>query len=365
MTAQRKKGKVTLREVADQAGVSVTTASMVLNQRHGTSFSEETIVRVRLAAETLGYAGSGAATFRQSIFPKQTIGVFLPYVTGSYYATMARAASLSAYECQLDSIAVETHDDAQRELRALSSLCASNIAGLIFTYVPLNYQQVEEIARSIPVVVIGERNDSVRLDIVETDSYHMGALVAQHLLDLGHRHLAFVGTQPGWWGYSGAHRVAGVQETIAAAGPGVRLTTRIENSLQDSAGDTKQARREIGRRLSEACMADRSITGFIASSDYLAYGVLDTLHAHGYRVPEDYSVCGIDDVFSSSLPGVDLTTVSHHALQKGQRAFALLQQKITAHQQGARMAPEPVSILRVEYLSTLVVRGSSAKPRET
>lgn len=362
MTPDTKKSKVTLRQVAKHAGVSVATASMILSQKEGVSFSEETIARVREAADALGYARAEAQP--QGVFRQQIIAIFLPSVTGNYYASMARAAGHAASEQGLDSICFETHNDPACEQRGLSALCASDIAGILFTYVPYHYQRVEAIAQSLPVVVIGDRNDSVHLDMVETDSYHTGTLVARHMLELGHRHLAFVATQPDWFGYSGAQRIAGVTDTLAAAGPEVHLTTRIDEATHAYTVDTKLARREIGRSLAEACLADRRITGFIASSDYLAYGVLDALDARGYRVPEDYSVCGIDDVFSSSLPGVSLTTVNHHVTQKGRRAFDMLHRKISVGKRGEAADAEPVSYLRVEYLSTLIPRRSTAPPRQ-
>ena len=101
-----------------------------------------------------------------------------------------------------------------------------------------------------------------------------------------------------------------------------------------------------------------AITGFIAVSDYLAYGVWDALAEHGFRVPEDYSVCGCDDLFASSLPGISLTSVNPHNNEKGKRAFDLLYRKMTA----APQAEEPISIIQVEYLSTLIVRNSTSRP---
>lgn len=363
MDTKSQKSKVTLRQVAKHAGVSAATASMILSQKEGVSFAEETIARVRSAAEALGYTRVEAQT--QGIFRRRVVAIFLPSVTGNYYASMARAAGYAASEQGLDTICFETHNDPDCEQRGLSILSASDIAGLLFTYVPYHYQQVEAIAQDLPVVVIGDRNNKVHLDMVETDSYHTGELVARHMLELGHRHLAFVATQPDWFGYSGAQRIAGVVDTIAAAGPEVHLTTRINESARAYNVDTKLARREIGRSLAEACLDDRRITGFIASTDYLAYGVLDALDARGFRVPDDYSVCGIDDVFSSSLPGVSLTTVNHHVTQKGRRAFDMLHRKITARKSGGAAEAEPISYLRVEYLSTLIPRRSTGAPRQT
>lgn len=356
-----KSPKATLKQVAALANVSLSTASLILNQKPDVSFSKDTVSKVMLAAETLGYGKASSRLEPPQVFGKKVVAVFMPAVTGNYYTSMVHAIDQAASLQGYDTICFETHRSKERELRGLTYIGKTDVAGIIFTFIPHNYELVEEIAKAIPVVVVGNRNNVLHLDMVETDNYRAGVLLARHMLELGHRHVAFLATVRDWWGYASAQRLVGAQETFQKECPQAKLTIKSQPAGDPLMGELLSSRK-IGAKLCESCLDDKSITGFIAIHDYVAYGALDALAQHGLRVPEDYSVCGCDDIFASSLPGVGLTTVNHHIQEKGIQAFALLHRKI----QSASIDedhPSPVSIMRVEFLSTLIARSSTAKPR--
>ncbi len=352
--------KATLKQVAELADVSLSAASLILNQKPDVSFSKETVSRVMLAAETLGYGRSHTPAAPPEVFRKKVIALFMPGVTGNYYTSMVYSIDQAASQQGYDTVCFETHRSKERELRGLSYFSKSDIAGIIFTFIPHNYELVEEIAKTIPVVVVGNRNQVLHLDMVETDNYRAGVLLARHMLELGHRHVAFLATTREWWGYASAQRLVGAQETFQKECPQAKLTVKTLPAGDPLMGEMLSSRK-IGAMLCESCLEDRSITGFIAIHDYVAYGALDALAQHGYRVPEDYSVCGCDDIFASSIPGVGLTTVNHHIQEKGAQAFALLNRKMHDASTGEEQ-PSAISIMRVEILSTLMVRTSTAKP---
>ena len=116
--------------------------------------------------------------------------------------------------------------------------------------------------------------------------------------------------------------------------------------------------REMARKTSAECLKDPDLTAFICISDYCAYGVIEALSERDLRVPEDYSLCGLDDMFPSSLPGVRLTTIDRHPIEIGASSLDLLWQRITSP-----ALPTLTHVTRVEYLSTLIDRGSCASPR--
>ena len=355
-----KDSKATLKQVADLAEVSLSTASLILNQKPGVSFAKETIFRVMQAAEALGYGGRPSPGAPAEVFHRKVIAIFMPGVTGNYYTSMVYAIDQAANQLGYDTICFETHRSKERELRGLSYLAKTDLAGILFTFIPHNYEQVEEIAKTLPVVVVGNRNNMLHLDMVETDNYRAGVLLARHMLELGHRHVAFLATIRDWWGYASAQRLVGAQETFQRECPQAKLTVKTHPATDPLQGELLNSRK-TGALLCESCLEDKSITGFIAIHDYVAYGILDALAKHGYRVPQDYSVCGCDDIFASSLPGVELTSVNHHIQEKGMQAFTLLHRKIQAAQEG-ESSSAPVSIMRVEFLSTLMVRASTSKP---
>ena len=355
-----------LKEVAELAGVSLATASMVINRNESVSFAPETVSRVFLAAQTLGYGKLNAILSPQS-HPekKKVIALFLPSVTGNYYTAITRAVNTAANQKGYDTVSFEAFRDPDRELRGLSFLSNIDIAGIIFTYIPHNYEFVEKMAQNLPIVVIGTQNSVLRMDMVETDNYRSGVLLAHHMLELGHRHVAFIATDRSWWGYPSTQRIQGVKDTFQRECPEACLTEKILNISSSLTQDSKSYSVKIGSELAESCLVDKKITGFIAVNDYLAYGIMDALISHGYRVPQDYSVCGCDDIFPSGLLNVNLTTVNHHISEKGLSAFDLLYRRMMASQAVGEEYPSPVSILRVEYLSSLVVRGTTARPTRT
>ena len=91
----------------------------------------------------------------------------------------------------------------------------------------------------------------------------------------------------------------------------------------------------------------------------VAYGVLDALVREGYRVPEDFSLCGFDNVTSSGYQRIQLTSVENYTFNHGKSAFNLLLERI----EGGPNDREDQPINRVEYRSRLIVRGSTGKPR--
>ncbi len=355
-----KSPKVTLKQVSELAGVSLSTASLILNHRSDYSFSSETVSRVVMAAESLGYGKS--QQWEEPIFRKKVIAVFLPGIAGNYYTSMVYAIDRAANELGYDTICFATYRSEERELRGISYLCKTDIAGVLFTFIPHNYKMVEEISKNLPVIVIGNRNNVLHMDMVEANNYRAGVLMARHMLELGHRHVAFLATTRQWWGYASAQRLVGAQETFENESPHAKLTILTSPANDPLKSDTLSSQK-IGAELCERCLEDKSITGIIANHDYVAYGALQTLAKHGYRVPEDYSVCGCDDIFASSLPGVELTTVNHHIDERGRQAVALLHRKIE-EMNTTGIEPSAVSIMRVEFLSTLMVRKSTGRPRQ-
>jgi LacI family transcriptional regulator len=113
--------------------------------------------------------------------------------------------------------------------------------------------------------------------------------------------------------------------------------------------------------LARECLSLPKITAFAAVNDMVAYGVLDLLAKEGLRVPEDYSVCGFDNLFPSRLSAVSLTSVEHYIAERGRNAMEILYGKI---ENGPGIEPRN-SFIRVEYRHMLKERSSTGAPRKT
>lgn len=347
--------RATLQDVARAANVSTTTVSMILRGTPGVTFSKETVRRVMDAASELGYRRPSSA----GSFDRPTVAVFLPLVTGSYYTFITQAITQQANQVGYDTIVLETHRNAQRELRLMHSLSRTGVAGAIFTAPPMTLDAAVELARAVPTVIIDNKRSDIALDTVLTDDFRVGELVASHLLELGHRTVAFVAIDREWQGIHSCQRLVGAQACFMRH-EGARLKVFSRRAPDTLRPGSFIETRELARQIAEECMQDTEITGFICISDYAAYGVMDALAAHSFRIPEDYSVCACDNLFASSLVGVSLTTVDRHPVEIGVNSFELLHQRICALESGARNSER---VTRVEYLSSLIIRGSSGALR--
>ena len=349
-----KNHRPTLKQVAQVAQVSQSTASMILNQKSGVSFNRETVDRVYSAALRLGYLKEDAPV--SSVFQKRVVAIFTSTITGYYYTALIQAIEQAAQQENYEALCFQTYHSATREMSGISMFSHSDIAGIIFTYVPQNYAMLENIPQDIPVVVIGDHHAFLRADMVETNNYAAGMIMARHILSLGHRHVAFLNDFFEWQGYPTSTRLKGVQAVFDQQ-PDAVLYVQSQQAVGELALGSYMTRRKAGYEMMQACLAEHpQATAIMAITDVLAYGVLDALYERNLRVPEDYSVCGFDNNFASDLLG--LTTLDHHMFEIGIQAFLLLHAKIRKEQ------VLPLStITKTELLGSLIPRRSTAALR--
>ena len=156
-------------------------------------------------------------------------------------------------------------------------------------------------------------------------------------------------------------RAQGLQEAYHMWCPEGSVTICSHVNSLEAEITTPDLEYRSGMELAYKCLRNDKITGIVAINDMVAYGVLDALVREGYRVPEDFSLCGFDNVTSSGYQRIQLTTVDNNTFSHGKSAFNLLLERI----EGGLNNREDQPINRVEYRSRLIVRGSTGKPRST
>lgn len=353
----KKQPRITLKQVAELANVSSSTASMILNQKSGFSFSKDTVERVWDAAERLGFITPQGQGTAHSVFQRRVVAIFSSTVTGYYYTAMVQAIEQAAQQAQYETVCFQTYHSPTREMSGISMFSRSDIAGIIFTYTPVNYKMLASIPDSLPVVVIGESNKYIREDMIELNNYAVGQVMARHILSLGHRRVAFFDDSFEWDGYPSSRRLAGVQAEFAGQ-PGAELVVLSQRAAGEMSFGSFMTRRRAGYEMMQTCLRDhRDVTAIIAITDVLAYGVLDAMREQGLRAPEDYSVCGFDNNLTSDLLG--LTSMDHHVFDIGVQAFRMLHARLHSEEPDL-----PDIITKKELLSGLIQRTSTAGPRE-
>jgi LacI family transcriptional regulator len=354
--------KVTLADVSRLAGVSQATVSMILSKRQGVSFSEETVAAVLEAAETLQYqtvAGRRIVTSAQATAGggTQTVLVVCPNILNSYYGTMIQAIQQSAARKNYDVCVQITYRRLESELAALRLAESARFSGIIFTMIAYPNEVMARVSPSIPVVVITDRRSPLDVDTVELSNYEAGSQVARHLVELGHKHVACVSTTLDRINSARTQRLQGFQETFQSICPEGTMMVKSRDISPETERDDMDIEFAVGYELTRKCLVDRKITALVAVNDMVAYGVIDAVRDAGFRIPEDYSVSGFDNLFPSRFTGVSLTSIEHRIADKGRNAFDMLYARISDH------ASERKIINRVEYKSELIARGSTAAPR--
>lgn len=301
----------TIRDVARLAGVGVGTVSRVLNNHP--SVREETRRRVLAAIEALNYRPNQSAR-RLSLRRTLTIGVIVPFITNPSVVERLRGITVGLEETEYDLVIynVETPEGRERYFREMPF--SEKVDGLIIISLMPTDDDVQRFRRAgIPVVLV----DAIHPDLpyVAVNDVEGGYLATNHLVELGHRRIAFLGdTYPNPFGFTASyHRYLGYAQALAQAG----LPLREEYVV------TGEHSRRTAHFLAASLLERKPPpTAVFAASDTQALGVLAAAKEHGLRVPEDISVVGYDDLEIATY--LDLTTVHQPLFESGETAAQIL-----------------------------------------
>lgn len=342
--------KITISEIARIAGVSATTASMILSGRQGVSFSPITVETVEQVAKEHGYKPS--QRHRPITKAEKIIIIACPNISNQYYSRIVQSIEQEAIANDYKALIFTHYRDPRQEQECLNIAMRISAQGIIYATMPSNIEIFEQVKNTLPIVVIGDRDSRTGVDTVELNDYGAGSLLASHLLSLGHRHLAFISTTLGERFAMRERRLIGIQDTLRQKCPEGTLCVYSHNvTPAEELGDI-DIEYNVGFKLtSEALDENNNITGFIAVNDSVAAGVIDAIRAKGYKIPDDYSVCGCDNIRTSRYEFVSLTTVDHQLEEKGRYAFHILLKRMTR--------TNMQHITRIEYPNRLMARKST------
>lgn len=352
------KKKVTSTDVARAAGVSQATVSMILNRKYNVSFSRETVRRVEEAARQLGYRLPRQKPPKTARSRKLLV-VFCPTLTNPYYVMLLQGIEAKAKETGYGVFVCNTQRDLKTEENYLRMMREVNPMGIIYACNPSFGREVEALSAEIPVVVISNRDDEFAIDAVAINNRKPGILMARHLLELGHRDVAFISPPLTLRQHQRQKRVEGFLSEFEKAGIGERVTVKACEASRDTVIPSIDSEYRMGRELTEELLAGhRPFTAIAALNDMVAFGAMDVLQEKKFRIPADVSVVGCDNTIFSGLHTIGLTTVEHFVPQKGRDACDIIVRKIESRKI-CRQGDEPTSIYHVEYEPRLIVRGST------
>jgi len=329
---------VSVRDVAQRAGVSVGTVSNAMN--HPEKVSAAALARVTEAIEALGFIRNDAA--RQLRNGRSlTIGLVVLDVRNPFFTDIARGAEARAAEAGLSVLLANSDESPVRESAYLDLFEQQRVHGVLISPFGDITSRLEQLrSRGIPAVLVDRGSTDASFSSVSVDDVAGGRLAVEHLIASGRRRIAYVGGPLTL--RQTTDRLLGAREA-AAEHPGVSIEVIEIEALSVLAG--RRAGAEIAER-------DSRPDAVFAANDLVAMGILQALvmRGAGLRVPEDVAIIGYDDIDFAAASVVPLSSIRQPAELIGRTAVDIML---------SEAADPTLEPRQVEFRPELVVRAST------
>lgn len=289
----------TIYDVAARAGVSKSLVSLVLQR--SPRVSEQRRAAVLQAIQELDYRPSTAAVSLAGT-RSRTIGVVLDDFRNQWFVDLLTGLRESLQDQGHRLVVADRFLNTGLDASPVEGFLSMRVEGIVIAGEPTTDLAIPA---SMPLVIAGGRVAIPRADTVANDDHAGGGIAAQHLLDLGHTRLGFVGASSA----ASAERQSGFEQAAAARASVV--TTVLPGEPTEEAGS-----RALGMLLDE----HPDVTAVFAANDVMALGALSELAERGLRVPEDVSVIGYDDTPVAAMRYVGLTSIDDRSVEIGRGA---------------------------------------------
>ncbi len=337
--------RVTLKDLAEETGFSITTVSRALAGY--SDVSEKTRQLIMETARQLGYQPNLLARQLKSR-RTETLGIILPsygpYLSDPFFTEFLAGVGSEAGNLSYD-LLLGTHTTAADELAAYRRMVGGGrVDGMIVLRTRRRDPRIQYLHDiGMPVVAFGRSDMDFPFSYVDVDGEIGLRLLTQHFIDLGHRCIAFISTSPELMFTE--HRLLGYRRTLEANG------LAFDPTLVEIGNMTEESGLECGLRLLEHTPRP---TAIIASNDMMAVGVMMAARQRGLRIGPDLAVGGYDDTQLARHTDPPLTSISQPSFEVGQQICSLLIEQIRAE--------EPTITQRI-LEPTLIVRASSGPAR--
>jgi LacI family transcriptional regulator len=334
--------RVTIIDVATEAGVSSGTVSRVIN--NDVHVRPETRQRVLEVMQRMGFVANRHA---RSLAGGKTniIGVLVPDLGTAYIGEIIRGIDVELGLTSLDLILYTTHRTASKEASYVANLAEGMVDGLLLVLPRSPADYIETLTRrKFPFVLIDHQGTDEDCPAVGATNWQGAYNATEYLIKLGHRRIAFI---------TGSMDLGCSQDRLAGYRSALRTHHIPEVPELEYEGDFFQPDGYAG---ASAFLDLPSLpTAIFASNDVMGMGVMDAIRNRGMRIPDDISVIGFDNIPQSAVVHPPLTTVQQPLEQMGRVAAQMLL--------GILKDPEREAG-RIELPTELIVRESAAPPKD-
>ncbi len=322
-------------EISQQVGVSRTAVSHVLNGR-GYMVSAETRDRILHVVESSGYHRNALV---RALKANRThvIGIVVPEIGLSFFAEIIEAVEQEARSRGLQCFLCQTHSRPEFLEKDVTVLREYRVDGILI--VPASERAAPQVYRTLlqqkfPFVIADVKIAGLDAPFVGNDNHLASQLATRHLLELGHRRIAFINGYPE--NPSSKERLAGYRKALKGA------RVPLDESLVTGGGFSfEEGQSAIARLLK----SDADFTAVITPSDFVALGVVQELKESGRRVPDDVSVVGCGNLDVSRMVTPSLTTIDQNPKELGKKAIDILINQIEGKSHATRSAIVPPELI--------------------
>lgn len=330
-----------MKDVAKEAGVSVSTVSYVINESG--PVAPERRERVLEACRKFNYTPNSSARRLRGQF-SSTVGLVVPDLVNPFFAMVAEGVEKLASERDALVVLCAPEIGGNSESVNARLLRSQRLDGVIYlagAATPID--SLVKLTALGPVVLVDEQLPSVSFPCVVADNRDGAQLIAQYVLDQGHERIGIISGPSSLW--TAVERLAGYQGALRAAGIEASKVTVLEGDYRMESG------RQLAARMLLASASDRP-TALLCANDLMAIGALEYARSVGMSVSNDVSIVGFDDLPIAELLQPRLTTVRQPAREMGYRAAQILLDLIEGSDPGS-LEPFPVMLQIRESVASL------------
>ena len=329
----------TIKDVAREAGVSTATVSRVINKEP--KVGDKTRKYVKEVMDRLGYTpdANARALVKQK---SSTLGVIIPDMTDPFFALLANGVEQVARKINMQLLLSTGGMTEESELEAIQLLIEQRCEAIVFHSKMLPDEELCRLSKRIPGLILIDRYiEEIAEKCVWLDNVEGGKVAARHLLSLEHKALAIINSN--YLIDDPKLRLAGFEQMLEAS------HLKLKDQLNVSNEPTLQG----GELAAQALLAqDEKFTAVFAYNDAMAIGAISVFEDNGYKVPNDISVIGFDDVLLSKYSRPKLTTLKYPINEMANHAAKLAL---------AYSAKQDLPKLELKYTPHLVKRESTIR----
>lgn len=303
--------RATIRDIAEKAGVSITTVSLVLNGKELriASATKKKIIRI---ANELNYRPNQLAV---GLITKKTntIGLLVPDISNAFFGELAKGAEKEAASCAYNIILCNTNDNPDKDVEYLNILLDRGVDAVIMVPSANSADSTAKKCLTLmeqcqkPLVLVDRIKMGEKHTSISVDHEQGGYIATKYLIENGHTRIGCITGPLGM--LNSRLRFLGYKKALKDSD--IRFQAKYVEEGNYHVED--------GERLAEG-LFENKVTAIFAFNDLMAYGVYKAAAKHGCRIPEDISVVGFDDLFYSGIMEVPLTTIHQPSYEIGEAA---------------------------------------------